>query len=248
MRAIIVDDEIHSARLLVSFCKRYAPFIEVVATSDHAEEATELIIKHKPDLVFLDVELYDKTAFDVLKNIDAPDMMVVMVTAHEKYVMQAIKVRVMDYLLKPVDIDEFVVAVNKCKKELARIEQLRQIPPGEDTMASEPQEKYYIFPAKEKPELLTHENILHLEAQGYCTRITTMEEQIILSTRPLKEYEDKLTDKNFCKVHRSHIVNLNGIKNISKTKTATLTLIDGTVIPLSDARRKEVLGKVSSDH
>jgi len=249
MRAIIVDDEILNIRLLESFCKRYAPSIEVIATADHADQATKMIIKHKPDLVFLDIELYNKNAFDVLKDIQQPDLMVVLVTAYEKYAIQAVKVRVMDYLLKPVSIDDFILAVNKCEVELLKIRKLQNPQRNEDeeTIAGEAEQPYLVIPYKDHLELVGLDKVLHIEAKGNFTAVTTMDKLELLSSHSLKDFEDRLPAKDFLKVHKFHIVNIKGICKLFKTRAATLTLISGETVPISLSRKKMVFDLLHSE-
>ncbi len=136
MRAVIIDDDILNIELIDYFCKQYTPAVEVVGTAETVEEGIDVLRQTKPDLLFLDMSLHDRTGFDVIHGIDDPELMVIVISAYHKHDVRSMKVRVMDYLLKPVYIPEFIESVSKCQQAFdernnlqeAEIAYVRQVP------------------------------------------------------------------------------------------------------------------------
>ena len=115
MRTLIVDDTRLNREVILNFIQNYTPDLQVVGQANSMESAIESISKLKPELVLLDIELGDGTAFDVLEKLNQVDFHIIFITAYNHYALEAFKVNAVDYLLKPVKIDEFVQAVQKVK-------------------------------------------------------------------------------------------------------------------------------------
>lgn len=233
MRAIIIDDDELNIELVKVFCERYAPNVEVVGTADHVEEGIRKIMHLKPNLLFLDVELHNLTGFDILEAVTVEHMMVVMITAHEKYAVRAFRNNVMDYLLKPLVIKDFIEAVQKCELELKR----RQDPNALES-------KFLYIPNKDHIDMVPIESVLHLCAQGNYTQITTMTGEQYLATRPLSHFEPKLPQSIFYRVHHSHIINVNGIVRINRNRGGKVLLCNKEDIPVADSKRKGLLDRI----
>jgi len=228
MKAIIIDDDPYNIELIDFFCTKYAPAIHVIGKAETVEEGIEVVIKKKPDLLFLDGEIHEKTGFDILNAVNMPNLMVVMTTAHEKFGVQAAKVRVMDYLLKPISIKEFIKAVETCKTEFDK----RSINTDGHLVSI-----YH----RDHIELIQTSDILHLKADGNYTIITTMSDQQHIASKLLSYYESRLPSNDFIRVHNSHIVNVKGVSKLLRNKTISLLLINHTEVPISDSRKNEVL-------
>ncbi len=227
MRAIIVDDDPLNIDLIDAFCRKYAPFIEVVGKAEDVDAGIEAIINNKPDVLFLDGELHDKTGFDILDAINQPDLMVVMTTAHEKFGVQAAKIRVMDYLLKPISIKEFIYATEICKIEL---EKRKTNQNGQHITV------YY----KDYIEIIPFDDILHLKSDGNYTYITTMKGQEHMTSKSLSYYETRLPSIDFLRVHKSHIVSIKGVSKLLRNQPMSLLLINNTEVPISNSRKNDV--------
>ena len=115
MRVVIVDDDYPCIEILENFCQRYTSDIEIVGTAESVDEAIEVCIKTKPDLIFLDIEINDQSGFEVIEALNRSDLMVIITSAHEKYAMQAIKSKVIDFLLKPISIPGFIHGIRMQK-------------------------------------------------------------------------------------------------------------------------------------
>lgn len=249
IKAIIIDDEQSAidrlAELLAKHCKHR---IHLAGSCTSVEEGIKAIRSLQPQLVFLDVQIHDKTGFDILKQIGAKNFDVIFVTAYEKYAVQAFKFSAIDYLLKPVDPEDLKQAVEKLNRkkpadELARkfdillenIEQLKQYTPP----------KKIVVPTINGFELLPVIDILRCESDINCTTIFVKDKQRLVVAKTLKEFEEMLEEYNFFRVHNSHLVNLAYIKSYHKGKGGSVVMIDGTEIEVSTRRKEDFLKKLS---
>lgn len=238
MNAVLIDDDYLNVELLDNFLKKYCPIVHVVGRADSVEEALAVIAATKPDVIFLDIELHNLTARDVMNSINLENLQIIIISAFEKYALEMHKYPVTDYLLKPLKITDLIAAVNKAEKYLEKI-RTQQANRVESKM-----EKYIALPEKDHMNITTIDDILHLEANGNYTRIVMRNQKSIISARTLKDYEDLLPRNDFIRVHKSHIVNLRCISKYLKTKNGSLVLIDGTEIPISANRKKEVTERI----
>jgi len=242
MRAIVIDDDYLNIMLIESFCKRYTPYVEIVATADNVPDGIEMLVIHKPHLLFLDIEIHDQSGFDILNAVNQDELMVIMVTAHSKYAVQAVRARVIDYLLKPVLISDFVASVEKCrmahekKKPVIENETQSHTPPIEN--------RHISIHHKDHIEIIPIENVLHMEADRSYTIITTMDNIQHISSKPLSGYEEKLPLDLFLRVHNSHIVNIKGITKLLRSKNGGILLLNNVNVPIGVNRKKEVYDRI----
>lgn len=238
LRTIIIDDEQPNIELLINLTEKYCKEIEIVGTADNVNDGLELIVNLKPDLLFLDVELHSHSGFEILNAIDIDKLNVVMVTAFEKYAIQAFKHLVKGYLLKPVIITELVSVVQKIEKLVQKQKGIAEAMQAIDTT------RLLAISSKEQIELVQLEDVIRLEADGSYTLIHCVDGSIHLSSRHLKEYEEKLPTSHFIRVHNSHIVNIKFVQKILRTRNGNLVMIDNTEIPISPNRKKDISDRI----
>ncbi len=235
MNALIIDDDISNIELVVNLIEKYSPDIKVIGKADTVELALKLIISLKPDLLFLDIELHNKTAFDILQVIETENLQVILITAHEKYALASYKYDITDYLLKPIQDTEFVHAIQTCKKNTAKVtKQIKYIP----------QDNFLAVDQKNEISLFDLNEIIHLTAENSYTYIHLNNKPSILSSKSLKEYEAKLPSHLFSRIHHSYIVNLKHIVKFTKKKPAYLLMSNGEELPISENRKKALLNKI----
>lgn len=234
LNALLVDDDYSNNELLRVFLAKYCPSVFVIGTAESVDEALEAIQQVKPDLLFLDIELHGRTAKDILEVIDTNRIMVILLTAYEKYAIEMYKYNIIHYLLKPLEITQLISAVNKASKLFASIQK-----PDKQTEDQE-LDKFIALPDKEYLNIVKMDDIIRLEASSNYTNIKLNTGKTILSSRTLKEYEDALPKNIFLRVHHSHIVNLKYVTKYLRTKNGSLVFEDGSEIPIS-ANRKKVL-------
>lgn len=249
INSVIIDDEIHGQKFLNGLIAKHCPEVTVLAMADSMETGIAIIKKHKPDLVFLDIQMPNGTGFDLLDKIEKIDFSIIFTTAFDSYAIKAFKVSALDYLLKPIDQDDLQVAVNKMidKKKLSapifdpRIEVLLDL-------QRQKQEQRQItnlsLPTQNGFEFVFVEDIVRLESDGNYTNVIfkTGEEKVV--TRSLKEFEDILENSNFVRCHHSHMVNVKYVSRYIRGEGGILELLDGTQIDVSRRKKEEVLQKL----
>lgn len=236
LKAIIIDDEKSACELIEAILADKCPEIEVVTSLNSAFEAIQEINRIEPDLIFLDIEMPFASGFDVLEAIPDRKFDVIFITAFNQYAIKAFKFSAADYLLKPLDEKEIVSAVKKVvAKRNSNREKDERIDVLLKNIQSEKTKKIALY-LNENMEFINLDKIVRLEADTRYTYIYFAKDPRQLVTKNIGEFEDLLCDKGFFRVHKSHIVNMEFVKSISKKAGAHLTMQDGTEIAVS--RRK----------
>lgn len=241
MRAIVVDDETHNRENIRELLRNYAPEVIVVAEAENAEEGIRQIKKHQPDLVFLDIQLGNQSAFELLKQLEEITFEIIFITAYDKYGIQAIKFAALDYLLKPIDVEELQTAVKKAhdkifkKNKDERLEHLLEYLKSHSNIHSK-----IALPLLNEIRYVAIDEIIRCEANNtYTFFFFTNGERIIVS-KTLKEYAEILKDYGFIRTHQSHLVNVKYIKSWLKEDGGVLLLKNLTKIPVSKPNREIV--------
>ncbi len=247
MRAILVDDERENLENLQILLEKYCPQVKVIACSKQIEEAENLIDLHRPDLLFLDIQMGKNSGFDLLSKIADKSFEVIFVTAYDQYGIQAIKFAALDYLLKPVNITELITAVSKAANRLQdKIQNgqlnflLRQL---KNTEASLPK---IALPQQNEIRYVNLSDIIRCEADNTYTNFLMVNNDQLLISKPLKEYADLLKTQGFIRPHRSHLVNPSFVKSWLKEDGGMLLMKNGDKIAVSKPNRESVklaLGK-----
>lgn len=239
IKTIIIDDEAHCVERVLSLINRHPNTFNVLTTCNTVEEALEVVTKMEPDLVFLDIKIHDKTGFDFLKGISKINFKVIFTTAFDNYAIKAFKFSAFDYLLKPIDADDFNDAVNRLKTSLHESNIEHQIQNLFKNLKQD-QKKVITIPTLSGFETLKVEDIIHLEADTSYTHIFTNEGKTMVS-KPIKFYEDLLEENSFFKTHKSHLINLEHVKKYYKGKQSYVVMSNNSKVPISVRRKEEFL-------
>lgn len=241
IKAIIIDDIEHARVTLKKDLETYAKDIEVIAEASGVVEGAKILKKIQPDILFLDIQMQDGSGFDLLDILPEINFNIIFITASDAFAIKAFRYSAIDYLLKPVDPDELVAALNKfvnhnnssdrhLKYQLLK-ENLKTQNKSHTKLALNTQEKIHIVNINE---------IVRCESEGNYTMFYFKEGKNLLVTKTLKEYEDLLSIQGFYRVHHSHLINTSYIKEFVKSEDHLL-LTDLSRIPVSTRRRGEVL-------
>ena len=247
MRAILVDDELANLENLHVLLTKNCPDVKVVATANTIDDAFEKINLHRPDLLFLDIQMGKTTGFDLLNQLGDKTFEVIFVTAYDNYGIQAVKFAALDYLLKPVDPDELMVAVSKAENRIANKmsgEQLNFL--LNQIKRSEPAVPKIALPQQHEIRYVSVDDIVRCVADNTYTFFHLSSSERILISKPLKEYSDLLKPQGFVRSHQSHLVNPKFVKSWLKEDGGTLLMNNGDKIPVSKPNReivKAILGK-----
>ncbi len=241
MNALIVDDEASNRENLQHLLQRYAPDVQVCALAENVNEAITAIRSHRPQLVFLDIQLHEQSGFDLLKQLDEINFEIIFVTAYDQYGIQAVKFAALDYLLKPIDIDELKLAVNKARLAVQQKQKNERLDYLLDYLKDDNQVKPRIaLPMFGETRYVNINDIVRCEADNTYTRFLLTGGEQILVSKTLKEYADMLANYGFLRTHQSHLVNMAYIKSWLREDGGSLLLIDQTKIPVSKLKRQQV--------
>jgi two-component system LytT family response regulator len=247
IKAIIVDDEKNSREVITELLKECFDEIKIVAQAGDVKTSIAEIEKHKPNLLFLDIDLPDGTGFDILKNIEYRDMKVIFITAHQDYAIQAIKFSAFDFILKPYNSGELIKTVRRViDEQTAENNALR----FESILAnfgnSLPELKKIVLKTSERIYLVNVKDIVRCEAENNYTNFYLVSGSKIMVSKTIKTYETLLAEHEFLRVHQSHLVNLNYIQHFDKPDGGMLVLSDNSTIPVSNQKRGILLEYFSS--
>ena len=241
MKAILIDDEISNLENLQTLLEKHCPQVTILAKAQNASDAVEAIVNHSPHLVFLDIQMGEQTGFDVLSKLPKRDFEVIFVTAYDHYGIQAVKFAALDYLLKPIDIDELINAVNKAQYKLATQIQSSQL----DFLLQQlkkPETNVTKIALQMQSEIryVTLSEIIRCEADDSYTCFFLANDEKILVSKSLKEYADLMRPNGFLRTHQSHLVNPKYVKSWLKEDGGILLLTSGEKIPVSKPNKETI--------
>jgi len=241
MKAILIDDEISNLENLRNLLEKHCPQVTILATAQNVADAVDAIGKYPPHLVFLDIQMGEQTGFDVLKLLPTRNFEVIFVTAYDQYGIQAVKFAALDYLLKPIDIDELMSAVSKAQHKLSTQIQTSQL----DFLLQQlkkPEANLSKIALQMQSEIryVTLSEIIRCEADNTYTHFFLSSGEKILVSKSLKEYADLLRPNGFLRTHQSHLVNPKYVKSWLKEDGGILLLATGEKIPISKPNKDAV--------
>ncbi len=245
LKAVIVEDEESGRETLKNYLSTYCKDVELVGMADSVKSGVPLIKEKNPDIVFLDVEMPYGNGFDLLEQFDNIQFEVVFVTAFSQYAIKALNLSASYYILKPVDIDELVAAVEKIKeKKLSKSEMPSHTKVLIDNLKSiNNQSKKIILPILEGFEVISISEVIRCEAQDNFTQFHLKSGKKLLICRTLKFYEECLVDFDFVRIHKSHLINMQYVIKYTKGKGGFITMSDGSQVDVSPNKRDEFLMK-----
>ncbi len=247
MKGIIVDDEARSRRLLHTLCDEYCEGLEIIGLANSVSEAKKLIAEKEPDLVFLDIRMPVESGFELLKFYDNNfSFEVIFTTAYDEYAVEAFQFAAIDYLLKPIEIDELIKAVEYVKELRNHTPQPEKFEFLQELLAVQKIEKIALT-TTDGFTFVHHKDIIRCEAESNYTTMTLMGGNTHLITKTLGHFEKLLFEKDFFRIHKSHLVNLHAVRKFIKSKKGGLVeTVDGMQIEVSSRKRKELLERLSN--
>jgi two-component system, LytTR family, response regulator len=239
IKSVIVEDELAAREVLKNYLSKYCPQVEVVGEAQNIKEAVPLLHEIQPQLVFLDVEMPFGNAFDVLEACKDLQFETIFVTAFSEYSLKALNQSAAYYLLKPISIEELIVAVNKVHHQVMNHEIFnRNKIIVENFHESKPEKQQVILPTLEGFEVVKMEEIVRLRGNGNFTDLYLTNGDKKMVCRFLKHFSEILP-MPFIRVHKSHMINMNCVK--SYNKGGIITLNDGAEIEVSPTYKEEFL-------
>ncbi len=239
MRAIIIDDEPANVENLEVLLFKYCPQVAIIGTANNNNDAADLINLHKPDLLFIDIQLKNDSGFNLLKLITEKTFEVIFVTAYDSYGIQAIKFAALDYLLKPVDIDELIAAVKKAENKKQEKQNIQLDFLLNHIKKDEKQPIKIALPQQKEIRYVALCDIIRCEAENTYTFFYLNNGERIIISKSLKEYTELLEPNGFLRSHQSHLVNIRYVKSWLKEDGGILLLNNGDKIPVSRPNREK---------
>jgi len=235
LRAIIIDDEPDSIEVVKTLLAEFHQSITVVGECASADEAITTIKQLNPDLLFLDVEMPGKSGFEVLKAFDNPPFQVIFISGYDQYALRAIKFSAVDYILKPIDLDELVVAVEKViENRGSKDKRLQYL--GQNHGQSKPGK--VIISSKQGFETLDLNQIISIESRpGNYAVFHLSDSRETLATKPLNYYEDLFSESDFFRIHRSYVINLLRVAKFNSS-TSMVEMSDGSTLEVAHRRKQ----------
>ena len=239
IRTLIVDDEANNRRNLRELLENHFPNMEVVGDADGVTTGLEAIIKNSPELVLLDIRLKDGDAFDLLNELGQITFKIIFITAYEEYALKAIKFSALDYLLKPVRLEDLREAIAKAESQILKELNLQLAELSNNLKPS--QSKRIVLRTADKLHFIPVTEIMRCEADRNYTTFFLAEGRKIVVSGTMREYEDILSEQGFYRLHKSHIVNLSFIQSYEKADGGTVILTDGTHVPVAMRKKNQLI-------
>ncbi len=241
IKAIIVDDEKNARESILHLCNMSFKEVEIVGQAAGVSTAKKAIQELKPDLVFLDIQLEDGSAFDLLKEIGEIDFHLIFITAYNEYAVKAFKFAAIDYLMKPINPQEFIAAVNQViishEKEDFQLKFDAYLSHIKESLT---EHKKIILKTAESIHLIKVYDIVRCEADKGYTEFFLRDGKKILVSKGLKDYDVMLSEFGFIRTHQSHLINLDYISSFEKSDGGYILMSDGSTVPVSSRKREYV--------
>ena len=246
IKAIIVDDELGARESLSKMIEKNCKQIEVVAKVDSMLSAFEAITNKEPDLVFLDIEMPNGNAFDLLEKFKNINFNIIFTTAYDHYAIKAIKFSAIDYILKPIDPEELVTAVKRFEAQRGQKESLdKQFKTLLSNVKPENKLKKVGIPDGDGLIFINLSDIIRCDSDGNYTFFILTSGKKIIASRTLGEYEQMFADDNFFRIHRSHLINLEHVKKYIKGEGGYVVMSDNSQVEVSRRNKTDFLEKLS---
>jgi two-component system LytT family response regulator len=242
LKTVLIEDSADASEKLQFLLTKYcAASINLLALASTGQSGIEAIQTHQPELIFLDIELGDMTAFEMLERIDAVDFQVVFTTAHEHYAIKAIRYSAVDYLQKPIGREELLAAISRAENNPTRIlkEQVNQLAQNVKAKSALP----------EKIALTTSEglvfkkikDIVRCDSDRMYTIVAMVGGEKLMVSKPMGQLEEILEGQNFFRIHNSHLINMNHIRQFVRAEGGYIVMEDGATVSVARNRKDEFL-------
>lgn len=242
IRTVVIEDEEHSRKMLMAMLHEHCREINVVGDADSVKTGLTTIAEHRPNLVFLDIELQSETSFEILEKLPEINFELVFTTAFDHYALKAIKFCAIDYLLKPIDLNELKGAVAKAEKRLNREYLNKNLEVLLNNIKSSSQNNHRIALSTLEGLLFVNvSDIIYCESSGPYTHFIFKHADKIVTSKHLKEYEDLLSGYDFFRIHKSYLVNLQEIQKYIRGDGGQLIMSNGASLSVSKQRKERFL-------
>lgn len=254
MKVLIVDDEQHNREGLRLILNKKFPEINIVGEVANAGEARKVLSEHKVDVLLLDIQMPKENGFDLLNSLEDRNFLTVFITAHAEHAIRAFKSNAVDYILKPIDEDELALAIQKCKSKLDLMNRSEEsgiiykqaINQAINNASNNEYPQKLTLTHSNGFQIVSVDNITHLLADGNYTHIYFSNENPLLTSKPIKEFEEILDPKLFFRIHKSTMINIHYLKNYSSAEGHEVLLTNGVKLSISRRRLDDFMNLLAS--
>lgn len=241
LKAVLIDDEPRGISSMQKLLQINCPDVTVTGSFTDANEAIEHIKNLNPDLIFLDIAMPVKSGFELLKELKGVNFEVIFVTAHNQFMVEAFHFSAIDYLLKPVEDNLLIDAVERAKRRIEEKSGNKNIETflHNLTQKQSPQKMRLCIPSLKGFQVIELDDILYAESSGNYTNLYFSNSKMVCTSKPMHEYEKLLEDAGFVRIHKSVLVNLKHIKEYVRGEGGSVILSNGHELEV--ARRKKDL-------
>ena len=247
IRTVVIDDEPNARQVVKNILEQYCKSTELVGEAASVSEGVKVINEVKPDLVFLDIRMPDGTGFNLLKKVRNLSFHFVFITAHEEYAIQAIKQSALDYIVKPINTNEIIAAVERAElatpNELGNNEKLDTLSINQ---SDETIEKRLVLNTQDSIYVVKVNKIISCMADRNYTEVNILNKKKLVISKTLKDIEEMLVGCGFFRTHQSHLINLKYIDHYVKGLGGTIIMSDASRIPVS-SRKKDIFLQIMSE-
>lgn len=242
MKAVLIDDEKNALEMLEWQLKEYCPQVEVVAICNNADKGIAAIRQYKPQLVFLDIEMPKKNGFEVLQQFPEPFFDTIFTTAYNQFALKAFRFAALDYLLKPIDADDLIGAVQRYERKKIHHNFKEQL----DILMQQFKNPSVLpekisFATQQAIHFIKPETIVYCESDSNYTSLYFLDKTKMVVSKTLKDVEEQLAHYHFFRIHHSYIINLKQVSRYIKADGGTVEMSDGASLPISRQRKEELI-------
>lgn len=242
IKAVIIEDEQRNIHMLQQMLEKYCPSVEILGAADSVDSGFSIIKSLSPELVFLDIEIVGGNAFSLLNKLQPINFEIIFITAYDSYAITAIKYSALDYILKPVNIDELIAAVDKANHRLHTSEINKLVTNLLSNSMQARKENFSLALLTNKGyEIFAAHEIIRCEADSRGAYFYLTRNRKLFADKTLREYEDILPDSIFFRAHTTHLINIEHIKRYRKEKNIVVEMSDGSEVPVAIRRKNEFL-------
>lgn len=246
LKTILIDDEPRGISSMHKLLQINCPDIDVIGSCTNADDAIELIKNMNPDLIFLDIAMPGKNGFELLKEVKELNFEIIFVTAHNQFMIEAFHFSAIDYLLKPVEDNLLVDAVNRARKRIKEKSGNQHIETFMHNMRQKqtPQKMRLCIPSLKGFQVIELDDILYAESSGNYTNLYFANNKMVCTSKPMHDYETLLEDAGFARIHKSYLVNLLHIKEYIRGEGGSVILSNGREIEVARRKKESFLDKL----
>jgi len=231
---LIVDDEAGGRENLRTLIEEFFPDVSVKGMASSAAAANNFLLQQDVDVVFLDIMMPNKTGLDFIREIDSNKQNIVFVTAYENYALQALKADALDYILKPIGINDLGNAIEKVGKKLELKKQ----------QTNSAYNKKLTVSTEKGLQVIDTKQIIYIQAEDSYSHIYRYNEDKLFLSKNLKHFSNILSPAQFVRIHRSFLLNLSFVKSFTRNQQAKIQLIDGRELPVSRRKVKTLIDRL----